>query len=74
MPVAESQPTKTNIDISVSVATVPHDPMPRVLIVMGADTIALKLEDAVRLSGLILDSCDVIRNRAQGAAMKACLQ
>ena len=74
MPVAESQPTKTNIDISVSVAAVPNDPMPRVVIVMGADSIALKLEDAVRLAGLILDSCDHIRNGATAAARRAILQ
>ena len=59
----------------MSVVHVPGDDlMPRLVIVMGADSIALKLEDAVRVAGLILDSCDAIRNGATAAARKVLLQ
>jgi hypothetical protein len=67
-----AQPVK--IDIAVSVAHVPNDPTPRVVMVLGADSVALQLEDAVRFAGLILEACDQIRNGAAAAAKKAVLQ
>jgi hypothetical protein len=67
-----AQPQPVQIDIQVSVAHVPGDPTPRVVIVMGADSVALRLEDAVRMAGLVLDACEQIRSGTP--AKKAILQ
>jgi hypothetical protein len=39
---------------------------------MGADSVALRLEDAVRMAGLVLDACEQIRSGT--SAKKALLQ
>ena len=63
----------TKIEIQVRIAYVPGDPEPRVALILGENSIALRLPEAVSVAKAIADCCDQIRVDAAVAGSKAVL-